>query len=137
MPVDSWNVAPEEIANPQHTPHPSDRTQHIIREEFAEFHSAHARDDGRKRAYDRHELREHDRHSPVLLLEFVGANSMLLVEEKAVFPVEDPWARGATDEIAEGIAYDCREREEGSELVYIQVSARRDQSRGNKQGVAG
>ena len=119
MPVDSRDVAPEEVANPQHTPHPSDGTQHIVREEFAEFHPAHARDHGRKRPYDGHELREHDRHPPVLLLEFMGANSMLLVEEKAVFPVEDPRPGGAADEIAEGIAYDCCEREERSQLVYI------------------
>jgi hypothetical protein len=137
MPVDSRDVVPEEVAYSQHTPHPSKRTQHIVREEFSEFHAAHARDDGRKRAYDRHELREHDRHATVLLLEFMGADSMFLVEEKAVFPIEDPWARGAADEIAEGIAYDCCEREEWGQLVYVQIFARREQARSNEQGVSG
>ena len=137
MPVDSRDVVPKEVANPQHTPHPSDGTQHIIREEFAEFHAAHAGDHGRKRADDRHELREHDRHAPVFFLKFVGAGSMLLVEEKAVFPIENPWTRSAADEIAEGIAYDCCEREDWSQLVYIQVPARGNQAGGDKQGIPG
>ena len=62
---------------------------------------------------------------------------MLLVEEKAVFPIEDPWTCRATDEIAEGIAYDCCEREDWSQLVYVQVSARGDQAGGNKQRIPG
>jgi hypothetical protein len=62
---------------------------------------------------------------------------MLLVKEKAVFPIEDPRARGAANEIAERIAYDCCEREERSQLVYIQVPARGEQAGGNKQGVSG
>ena len=62
---------------------------------------------------------------------------MLLVEEKAVFPIEDPWTRRAADEIAEGIAYDCCERESGSQLVYVQVSTRGDQAGGNKQRITG
>jgi hypothetical protein len=44
--VDSGDIVPEEITNPQHTPHPSDGTHHIIREEFAEFHAPYAGDDG-------------------------------------------------------------------------------------------
>ncbi len=67
----------------------------------------------------------------------MGADSMFLVEEKAVFPIEDPWARGAADEIAEGIAYDCCEREEWGQLVYVQIFARREQARSNEQGVSG
>ena len=62
---------------------------------------------------------------------------MLLVKEKAVFPIEDPRPRGAANEIAERIAYDCCEREERSQLVYIQVATRGEQAGGNKQGVSG
>jgi hypothetical protein len=137
MPVDSRDVVPEEVANPQHTPHPSDGAEHIVRKEFAEFQAPHASEDGRKRADDRDELGEHDRHAPVLLLKFAGADSMFLVEEKAVFPIEDPWAGGAADEIAEGIAYNCCDREDWCELVYVQVSARSEQASGNKQGITG
>ncbi|HEY8833410.1 MAG TPA: hypothetical protein VIM21_12985 [Gemmatimonadaceae bacterium] len=135
MPVDSRDVAPEEIANPQHTPHPSDGAEHIEREELAEFHPAHTRDYRRKRSYDRDELREHDCHAPVFFPKFVGADSMLLVEEQAVFAIEDSGSAGPTDEITESIAYDCSEREDGSQLVYIQVPARCDQPGGNKQGI--
>ena len=137
MPVDSRDVVPKEVANPQHTPHPSDGTQHIVREEFAEFHAGHAGDDWRKRADDRDELREHECHVPVSFLEFVGAYSMLLVEEKAVFPVKDPRARDPADKIAEGIAYDCCERENWSQLVYVQVPVRGEQAGSNKQRVTG
>ena len=137
MAVDSRDVVPKEIANSQHTPHPSDGAHHIVREEITEFHAADPGDDRRKCPDDRHELREDDRHSPVFLFKFVGADSMLLVEEKAVFPIEDPRACGAADEISERIAYDCCEREEGSQLVYIQVPARGQQSGGNKQGIPG
>ena len=137
MPVDSRDEVPKEVANPQHTPHPSDGTQHIIREEFAEFHAGHAGDDWRKRADDWDELREHECHVPVSFLEFLGAYSMFLVEEKAVFPIEDPWARGAADEIAEGIAYDCCDGEDWSQLVYVQVSVRREQAGSNKQRITG
>ncbi len=62
---------------------------------------------------------------------------MFLVEEKAVFPIEDPWARRAADEIAEGIAYNCCGRKDWSQLVYVQVSARREQAGGNKQRITG
>jgi hypothetical protein len=137
MPVDSRDVVPKEVANPQHTPHPSDGTQHIIREEFAEFHAANAGDHGRKRPDDGDELREHDCHAPVSFLKFVGADSMFLVEEKAVFPIENPWARSVADEIAEGIAYNCSEREGWGQLIYVQVSVRSEQAGGNKQGIAG
>jgi hypothetical protein len=137
MTVDSRDVVPKEIANPQHTPHPSDGAKHIIREEFAEFHAPDAGDYGRKRPQDRNELREHDCHTPVSFLKFVGADSMLLVEEKAVFPVENPGSRGAADEIAEGIAYDCCEGEGRSQLIYIQIAVRGEQARGNKQGITG
>jgi hypothetical protein len=137
VPVDSRDVVPKEVANPQHTPHPSDGAQHIIREEFAEFHAGHTRDDGRKRAYDGDELRENECHVPVSFLKLLGADSMLLVEEKAVFPIEDPWTRRAADEIAEGIAYDCCEGESGSELIYVQISTRGDQAGGNKQRITG
>jgi hypothetical protein len=137
MPVDSRDVVPKEVANPQHTPHPSDGTEHVVREKFAEFQAAHTGEDRRKRADDRDELREHDRHAPVLFLEFSGADSMFLVEEKAVFPVEDPWTGRAPDEIPEGIAYNCCDREDWSELIYVQVSAGRDQAGGNKQRIAG
>jgi hypothetical protein len=67
----------------------------------------------------------------------MGADSMLLVEEKAVFTIEDSWSRRAADEIAEGIAHDCCEREGGGQLVYVQMAARRDQTGGNKQGISG
>jgi hypothetical protein len=137
MTVDSRDVVPKEIANPQHTPHPSDGAKHIIREEFAEFHAGHTRDDWRKRAENRDELREHECHVPVSFLKLLGADSMLLVEEKAVFPIENPWSRGAADEIAEGIAYDCCEGEGGSQLIYIQIAVRGEQARGNKQGITG
>jgi hypothetical protein len=137
MPVDSRDVVPKKVANPQHTPHPSDGTQHIVREEFAEFHACHTGDNWGKRAEDRDELREHECHVPVFFLKFLGADSMLLVEEKAVFPIEDPRTRCAADEIAEGIAYDCSERESGSQLVNVQVSAGGDQAGGNKQRITG
>jgi hypothetical protein len=135
MSVDSRDVVPKEVAYPQHTPHPSDGTQHIIPEEFAEFHAADPGDHGRKRADDRHELREHDCHTPIFFLKFVRADSMLLVEEKAVFPIENPWTGRAADEIAEGIADDRCEREDWGQLVYIQVPARGDQAGGNEQGI--
>jgi len=137
VPVDSRDVVPKEVANPQHTPHPSDGAQHIVREEFAKFHAGHTGDDRRKRADDGDELRQHNCHVPVSFLKLLGADSMLLVEEKAVFPIEDPWTRRAADEIAKGIAYDCRERESGSQLVYIQISTRGDQAGGNKQRITG
>jgi hypothetical protein len=137
VPVDSRDVVPKEVANPQHTPDPSNGAQHIISEEFAEFHARHAGDDRRKRAYNRNELRQHECHVPVSFLKFLGADSMLLVEEKAVFAIEDPWTGRAADEIAEGIAYDCCEGESGSQLVYVQISARGDQAGGNKQRITG
>jgi len=62
---------------------------------------------------------------------------MLLVEEEAVFPLEDPWSRGAANEITERIAQNCCEREDWSQLIYIQVSARGEQAGGDKQGIAG
>lgn len=137
MAVDSRDVVPKEVANPQHTPHPSNGAEHIIREEFAEFHAGHTGDNRRKRAYNGDELRQHECHVPVSFLKFLGADSMLLVEEKAVFAIEDPWTRRAPDEIAEGIAYDCCEREGGSQLVYVQISTRRDQAGSNKQRITG
>jgi hypothetical protein len=63
----------------------------------------------------------------------MGANSMLFVEEEAVFPIEDPWTRGAADEITERIAQDRRQRENWSQLIYIQISASGEQAGGNKQ----
>jgi hypothetical protein len=108
MPVDSRDGVPKEVANSQHTPHPKGGAEHIVRDEFAEFHAAHARDHWRKRPDYRDELCDHDRRPTIFLLKFMGANSMLLVEEEAVFPIEDPWTRGAADEITEGIAHDCR-----------------------------
>jgi len=137
VPVDSRDVVPEEIANSQHTPDPSDGTSHVIREELTKFHAADPGDHRRKRPHDRDELREHDCHPPVSFLKFVGADSMLLVEEKAVFPNEDPWSRRAADEIAEGIAYDCCEREGGSQLVYVQIPVRGEEAGSNKQGIPG
>jgi hypothetical protein len=135
--VDSGDVVPKEVANPQHTPHPSDGANHIVREEFPESHPADACDDRRKRTYDRNELGEHDCHAPVLFFKFVGADSMLLVEEKAVFPIEDPRARGSADPIAQGITYDCSEREGRGQLVYVEISMRGEQSGGDKQRIAG
>jgi hypothetical protein len=73
----------------------------------------------------------------MLFLKFVGAHSMFLVEEKAVFAIEDPWTSGAADEIPERVAYDCRDREDWSQLIYIQISVRGEQAGGNKQGVSG
>ena len=137
MPIDSGDVVPEKIANPQHTPHPDDGAQHIVREEFAEFHAAHPGDHGRKRPDDGDELRYHDCRAPISFLKFVSSDSMLLVEEEAVFPLEDPWSRGAANEITERIAQNCCEREDWSQLIYIQVSARGEQAGGDKQGIAG
>ncbi|HXL86499.1 MAG TPA: hypothetical protein VN927_04780 [Gemmatimonadaceae bacterium] len=137
MLVDSRNIVAKEVANPQHTPHPKDGTEHIVRGKLAESHAAHAGDHGRKRADNRNELRYHDCRAAISFLKFVGADSMLLVEEQAVFPVEDPRTRGAADEITERIAQDCSEREDWSQLVYIQVSARGEQACGDKQGIAG
>ena len=137
MLVDSRNVVPEEVANSQHTPDPKERAEHIVRDEFAELHAAHAGDHGRKRPYDREELRQHDCHSSVLFLKLVGTNSMLLVEEKAVLAVEDSRTGGAADGVAERIAYDCSERENWSQLIYIQIPVRGEQAGGNKQGIAG
>jgi hypothetical protein len=136
MPVDSRDVVPEEVANPQHTPHPSDGAEHIVREKFAEFHPAHAGDYRRKRPDNGHELRDHDCRVPVPFLKFPGADSMLLVEEEAVFPIENPGAGGATDEITERIAYDCSEREGGSQLVHVQIPTRCEQAGGNQEGIS-
>ena len=137
MPIDSGNVVPEKVANPQHTPHPKDGAEHVVREEFAEFHAADAGDHGRKRPNNGDQLRYHDCGAPISFLKFVGADSMFLVEEKAAFPIENPWARSVADEIAEGIAYNCCERERWSQLIYVQVSVRGEQAGGNKQGIAG
>ena len=73
---------------------------------------------------------------PPLPYEFAGADSMLLVEEEAVLPIENPGSGGAADEITERIAYDCSEREDWSQLVYIQIPARREQAGGNKKGIS-
>jgi len=62
---------------------------------------------------------------------------MLLVEEEAVLPIEYPWSGGAPDGITKGIAQDCRERQDWSQLIYIQVPVRGEQASGYKQGVAG
>ncbi len=62
---------------------------------------------------------------------------MLLVEEEAVFPVENPRTGGAPDEVTEGIAQDCCEREDWSQRIYIEVSVRGEQASGNKQGITG
>jgi hypothetical protein len=137
MPVDSRDIVSKEVANSQHTPHPSDGAQHIVRDEFAKFHLPHAGDHWRKRPDDGNELGDHDCSVTIPFLEFMGTNSMLLVEEKAVFPIEDPRTRGVADEIAERIAYDCSDRENRRQLVYIQISVRGEQAGGNKQGVAG
>jgi hypothetical protein len=136
MLVDSRDVVPEEVANSQHTPDPKDRAEHIVRDELAEFHPTHAGNHGRKSPYDGEELREHDCHASVLLLKFVGADSMLLVEEKAVFPVEDFRTGGAADGVPERVAHDCSERENWSQLIYIQISLRGEQAGSNKQGIA-
>ena len=132
MPVDSGDIIPEKVANPQHTPHPSDGAQHVVREEFAECHAAHPGNHGRKSTDNGDELRYHDCRAPIFFLKFVGANSMLLVEEEAVLALEDPWAGGAADEITEGIAQDCCECQNWSQLIYIQVPVRGEQARGNK-----
>jgi hypothetical protein len=137
MAIDSRDVVPKEVANSQHTPHPDDGTQHIVRDEFAEFHPPDTGDHGRKRADDGNELGDHDCRPPISFLKFVGADSMLLVEEKAVFPIEYSRARGAADKIPERIAYDCRKRENGGQLIYIQVAVCGEQAGGNKQGIAG
>jgi hypothetical protein len=137
MPVDSRDIVSKEVANSQHTPHPSDGAHHIVREEFAEFHPADAGDHGRKRPDDGNELGDHDCHATVPFLKFMGTNSMLLVEEKAVFPIEDSRTGGAADGVTERIAYDCSERENWSQLIYIQISVRGEQAGGNKQGIAG
>jgi hypothetical protein len=137
MPVDSRDVVPEEVANSQHTPHPDDGTHHIIGDKFAEFHPPYAGDYGRKRPDDRDELCDHDCRPPVLFLKFMRPDSMLLVEEKAVFPTENPWPRRPADEIAERIAYDCCEREDGSQLIYIQIAVCGEQAGSNEQGIAG
>jgi hypothetical protein len=136
MAIDSGDIVPEEVANPQHTPHPKDGAEHVVREEFAEFHAADAGDHGRKRPDYGDELCDHNCRAPIPFLKFVGADSMFLVEEEAVFPIEDPRSASAANGIAEGIAQDCREREDRSQLVYIQVSVRGEQAGGNKQGVA-
>ena len=137
MLVDSRDIVPKEVANSQHTPDPKDGAEHIVRDEIAEFHPTHSGDHGRKRPNDREELREHDCHASVPFLKLVGTNSMLLVEEKAVFAAEDPRAGGAADGVTERIAYDCSERENWSQLIYIQIPVRGEQAGGNKQGIAG
>ena len=137
MLVDSRDIVPEEVANSQHTPDPKDGAEHIVRDEFAEFHPSHAGNDGRKSPDDGKELGDHDRRTSMPFLKFMGADSMLLVEEKAVFAAEDPWAGGAADGVAERIAYDCSERENWSQLIYIQIPVRGEQAGGNKQGIAG
>ena len=137
MAIDSGDIVPEEVANPQHTPHPKDGAEHVVREEFAEFHAADAGDHGRKRPDYGDELRDDDCRAPIFFLKFVGTDSMLLVEEEAVFTIEDPRAGGAANGITERIAQNCREREDWSQLVYIEVSVRGEQAGGNKQGIAG
>ncbi len=137
MPIDSGDIVPEKVANPQHTPHPNDGAEHVVREEFAEFHAAHAGDHGRKSTDNGDELRYHDCRAPIFLLKFLGADSMFLVEEEAILPIEDPWTCGAANGIAEGIAEDCCECQDWCQLIYIQVSARGEQAGGNKQGIAG
>jgi hypothetical protein len=137
VPVDSRDVVPEEVANPQHTPHPNDGAEHVVPYELAEFHPAHARDHGRKRPYNGDELRDHDCRPPIFCLKFVGPDSMLLVEEEAVFPIENPRTCGAADEMPERVAQNCRKSENWSKLIYIQVSVRGEQAGGNKQGITG
>jgi hypothetical protein len=137
MPIDSGDVVPEKIANPQHTPHPNEGAQHVVREEFAEFHAPDPGDHGRKRPEDGDELGYHDCRAPISFLKFVRSDSMLLVEEEAVFALEDPRSGGAPNEITERIAQDCCEREHWSQLIYIQISTRREQAGGNKQGITG
>ena len=137
MLVDAGNIVAKEVANPQHTPHPNDGAEHIIPDEFAKFHPAHAGNHRRKGPDNGNELRDHDCRASMFILKFVGADSMLLVEEEAVLPIEDPWTRRATDEITEGVAADRCEREDGRQLVYIQIPARGEQSGRNKEGIAG
>ena len=48
-----------------------------------------------------------------------------------------PGPGGATDEIPKRVAADSCQREHGRQSVYIEVSARREESRSNQKGIAG
>src|SRR4029077_7026253 len=97
--VYSGNIAAQEIANPHHAPDPDNCANDVKRYELPEFHAADTRHHGRECPDDWHELGYDDCLGCVFRVELVGSNSMLLVEEDAVFSIEDPGSGDATDGI--------------------------------------
>src|SRR2546423_9069430 len=115
--VDSRNIPAEKKAGENHAPDPGNRADHGIDEEIPERQVADSRNHRRKRPDYRHELGENDCLLSVPLVELVGADSMLLVEEEAVLTVEDSRSGGAADEITGAIPTDGGDRKQRREAI--------------------
>src|SRR6266542_759602 len=97
--VDAGNIPAKKITGENHAPDPCHRADDAEREKGPVFHLRYPGDHGRECPYDRHELRENYRKPPITLVELVRPDSMLLVEQQAVFAAEDPRPGAVADEV--------------------------------------
>ena len=73
----------------------------------------------------------------MLLIEVAGADSMLFVEEQAVFPVENAGSRRPPDKMADGVTEDCGNGKGRNQGVDVELTSGSKQSGGDEQGIAG
>ena len=86
-------VVAEPVAQQRDADGPEERADHVVRDERAVAHAAHAGDDRCERAHDGHEASEHDRLRAVLLEELLGAFDVLVLEQAASRAAEHARAR--------------------------------------------
>lgn len=70
-----------------HAHAPEKSADDVVREEFSVGHGAGAREDRRKRPHDRHEAREDEGASAVLLIETLGALEIFLLEKPRILAI--------------------------------------------------
>ena len=122
--VDAGNIRAQEIPGEQHAPYPENSSEHADNYEMSIWHLSDTRDNRRKRANYRNELRHHNRFSPVTLIKLLCSEHILLAEEERVFTGEDLWSRHVTDEISKRIAGRGCDVEQKTQNVNIQHSSR-------------
>src|SRR5216683_8356585 len=126
----------EEIARPRHASHPSDAAGHIVEKEPAILHPAHAGDDRRECPDDRHESGDDDRLRPMPRVERPRPLDVARVEQERLRPREEPRAEADADRVADAVARDRGEDEEGVEPPDVEPARRRDKARRDQERIA-
>jgi len=121
--ADARNVAAQEIAYEQHRPNPRQTADDVVKRLATVLHLPHTGHDRHKGADDGHEARKNDRLSTMSLVKRVSALEMLAVEEQRILTSEQPRAGNLPDIIADAVAQDRRNREQGPERVDVQVKS--------------